>query len=91
MTLEEAKQAIQDGSMPYARRVEASAVIAASKQSELSDLIRCLKLGGLAAETAATALYSRTGRPRGGPTFQLSVDADEWSRYLARQLEVASG
>jgi hypothetical protein len=63
MTLDEARQTIRDQSATYARQAEAVAVIAASKRSELSDLIRCLRLGGHPAEIAAMALYTERGAP----------------------------
>ncbi len=65
-------------------------MIADSKKSELSDLIRCLHLSGLPAETAATALYIRTGRPCPVDPAQFVVDAADWGRYLATQLQLAS-
>ncbi|MGD0769343.1 MAG: hypothetical protein ABSB42_14255 [Tepidisphaeraceae bacterium] len=90
MTLDEARKIIRDRSASYPLHVEAAAVLASSKQSEIGDLIRCLRLGGLPAETAATSLYTRTGRPYNGNIAEFSTDAEEWSRYLARQLEVAN-
>lgn len=91
MSLDEARQVVRDAAAGYPRHIEAAAVIAASKNAELSDLIRCLRLGGHPAEVAATALYSRTGRPYSGKISEFSADADEWSTYLARQLELAAG
>jgi hypothetical protein len=91
MTLDEARQVINDRNSPFARQVEAAAFIASSKRSELSDLIKCLRLGGLPAETAATALYSRTGRPYDGNVSNFSASADDWSAYLANQLQAAVG
>jgi hypothetical protein len=90
MTLKEARQLVLDRSAPYTSQVEAAALIAASKQSELSDLIRCLRLGGHPAEIAATALYTRTGRPYSGRIAEFSADPVEWSSYLAKQLEASS-
>ncbi|MGA2441304.1 MAG: hypothetical protein ABSH08_10110 [Tepidisphaeraceae bacterium] len=90
MTLDEARKIIRDRSASYALHVEAAAVLAGSRQSEIGDLIRCMRLGGLPAETAATSLYARTGRPYSGNIAEFSTDAEEWSRYLARQLEVAN-
>jgi len=89
MTLEEARTQIRRDSAPLERQLEAAAAIAFSKQSELSDLIRCLRLGGLAAEIAATALHARTGRPFSKDQGLLSADADEWTRYLTNQLQAA--
>jgi len=90
MTLEEARQIIRTGSSSLPQQVEAAAFLTSSKQSELGDLIRCLRLRGLPAETAATALYTRTGRPYSGRISDFSADAAEWLQYLARQLEVAA-
>ena len=90
MTLQEARQIIRDQTASYARQVEAAAVIASSKQSEIGDLIRCLRLGGLPAETAATSLYARTGRPYSGHASDFSTDVVDWSQYLARQLQIAN-
>jgi hypothetical protein len=89
MTLDEARTIIREPASPLVRHVEAAAFLADSKKSELSDLIRCLRLGGHPAEIAATALYTRTGRPYSGNIKDFSADAAEWSAYLARQLEVA--
>ncbi len=89
MTLDNARDIIRDRSSPLPRQVEAAAVIASSTRSELGDLIRCLHLRGLPAETAAAALYTRTGRPYSGDVADFSTDPGEWSCYLARQLDVA--
>lgn len=89
MTLQEARQVIDDRSADMQRKLEAAAVIADSRRAELSDLIRCLHVGGLAAETAATALYNRTGRPYSGLVSEFSIDPVEWGRYLTKQLELA--
>lgn len=88
MTLDDAREIIRDRSSSFPRQVEAAALIAGSKRSELNDLIRCLHLRGLPAETAATALYMRTGRPYSGDVTDFSVEPGDWSRYLARQLDV---
>jgi hypothetical protein len=90
MTLDEARNVLAKKGAAHTSQVEAAAVISASKKSELSDLIRCLRLGGHPAEIAATALYSRTGRPYSGDINEFSIDPLEWSKYLARQLEAAS-
>ena len=90
MTLEQARQVINDSAAPFSQQVQAAATIAQSKHSELSDLIRCLRHRGLPAETAATALYSRTGRPYSGRIEDFSVDPDEWTQYLARQIQAAA-
>ena len=90
MTLDEARSIVSTSQSAFARQVEAAAVIAESKRSELRDLIRCLRLGGLPAETAATALYLRTARPYSGNVEEFSTDAVDWSRYLASQLDPAS-
>jgi hypothetical protein len=91
MTLEQARLVVREQSPSLVRQMEAASVLAASKKTELGDLIRCLRLGGLAAETAATALYSRTGRPYSGRVEEFSADAAEWTQYLAKQLELAAG
>lgn len=85
MTLDEARQVICHPSASFHEQE-----LASSRQSELRDLIACLRLGGLPAETAATALYTRTGRPYSGNLADFSTDATEWSRYLASQLDSAS-
>lgn len=90
MTLQEARKIIRDQSASYSQQVEAAAALSSSKQSEIGDLIRCLRLGGLPAETAATLLYARTGRPYSGHVADFSTNAEEWSQYLARQLKVAN-
>ncbi|MBC8106848.1 MAG: hypothetical protein H7Z14_09690 [Anaerolineae bacterium] len=90
MTLDEARQAIRDAAATYAAQVEASAVISGSKQAELSELIRCLRMGGHPAEIAATALYTRTGRPYSGRITEFSTSANEWLRYLAQQVQLAA-
>ena len=90
MTLEEGRLVIDDQLASFSQQVQAAATIAQSKRSELSDLIRCLRRTGLPAETAATALYSRTGRPYSGRIDDFSVDPEEWTQYLARQIQAAA-
>jgi hypothetical protein len=90
MTLEQARETVRDSQAPFAQQVEAAGAISESPQAELSDLIRCLRLRGLPAEIAALALYQRTGRPRPQRPSDVVVDATDWSRYLADQLELAS-
>jgi hypothetical protein len=90
MTLDEARRIINDRKSTLPQQVEAAAVVSSAKQSELSDLIRCLRLGGHPAEIAATALYTRTGRPYSGRLTEFSVSTDEWLSYLAKQVELAA-
>ena len=90
MTLDEARNVIRDRSASFVDHVLAANEIASSKQSELRDLIACLRVRGLPAETAAIALYTRTGRPYSGNLAEFSTDAAEWSRYLASQLDTAA-
>jgi hypothetical protein len=87
MNLEEARETIRDPGATFVQRVEAASVLSSSEHAELSDLLRCLHYPGLPAELAACALYSRTGRPR--PSHDLSVDADDWVNYLAKQADLA--
>ncbi len=85
MTLEEARRIINDAAGErdsYADRVEAAAVIAKSSCNGFKDLIDCLRLGGLPAETAAMALYSRTGRHFSGDIRDFVTDPEEWTQFL---------
>jgi hypothetical protein len=90
MDLSQAKLVLRNPTASYAQQVEAAAAVAASKKSEIADLIRCLRIGGHPAEIVATALYTRTGRPYSGQLSDFSTDPEEWSRYLAQQLEAAA-
>ena len=83
MSLDEARRIIQEGSSPFPRLVMATAVLISSDQSTLQDLVACLKHKGLPAETAATALYSRTKRLRPDDSLETVVtDYDDWVAYL---------
>ena len=53
-------------------------------------MMRCLRHEGLPAETAAIALYRRTGRPLPDDLAGLSTDSADWAQYLARQLQVTT-
>ena|SRR5437016_3909211 len=90
MTLEEARSVVDDPAAAFSDHVLAANVIAQSRKSELSDLIRCLRRRGLPAETAALALYQRTGRPYSGNIKDFSADPDEWTRYLTKQIQAAA-
>ena len=85
MTIEEAKQAIQNDTASFSAWVTAAGVLTSSHESSLDDLLSCLNRRGLPAEMAATALYVRTGRARKCDTIESFVtDYADWADYLRK-------
>lgn len=85
MTLEEAKQTIENDSASFSNWVMAAGILTSSSESSLEDLVACLKRKGLPAEMAATALYVRTKRPRLDDSIQsIVLDQQDWADYVKR-------
>ena len=80
MTLDEARNAVREGSQDWPQLVEAAGLIFATPESSYSDLLECLRHRGLPSEFAAMQLYRRTKRPTG--SLGLVLDHDDWTDYL---------
>ena len=85
-SLGEAKRMIRDSGLSWNRRVEAAAIITSSKDSSYDDLLACLRIRGLPAEYAASALYVRTRRPKKDDRVEsIILDHDDWRQFLSEQ------
>ncbi len=62
--------------------IEAVGVLAASRETEVDDLILALRHGGVVAEQAAFALYRTTGTPLPRDRAKLSVSQASWIRRI---------
>ena len=82
-SLDEARRIIRDPNLPWACQVEAASVITSSKDANYGDLLACLRLRGLPAESAACMLCVLTDRGREDERVEsIILDHDDWEKYL---------
>jgi hypothetical protein len=82
-SLEESRRVIRDLSLEWDRHVLAASVITSSRESSYDDLLACLRVRGLPAESAACSLYIRTRRHRADDrASSIVLDHDDWHGYL---------
>ena len=83
MILQDARAAIRQTGNSFSVQILAANVIAASANSTYEDLLACLHIQGLPAETASLVLYRRTGRPKVDDSpLAFVVDYEDWRAYL---------
>ncbi len=82
MKFDQAKMVIRNPDSSFTETFEAVNYIAANANVQLTDLLDCLGLGGVYAETAATRLHVMTGRDADNGTLGVYLDRQNWLEYL---------
>lgn len=84
MEISEAKAVVLDPESSFTDKYYAVAAIVGNPSVQPEDLLDCLDVGGVSAETAATKLHTLTGRDADNGVLGVYLDRQSWEEYLKK-------